>query len=149
MDRDPHFVALEKMYAAGPINELFQPVLEVGEGMASIDMEVSERFFHAGGALHGSVYFKMLDDAAFFAANSLEREVFVLTASFSTRFRRPVTGGRLRAVGRVTEAGGSRYRADSELFDESGAPVAEGSGVFARSRIALVDAMGYADPGSR
>jgi acyl-coenzyme A thioesterase PaaI-like protein len=71
MDRDPHFVALEKMYAAGPINELFQPVLEVGEGMASIDMEVSERFFHAGGALHGSVYFKMLDDAAFFAANSL------------------------------------------------------------------------------
>ena len=149
MDRDAHFEALERMYLAGPINRLYGPEIAVSEGAAVIEMNVSEDFFHAGGSLHGSVYFKMLDDAAFFAANSLEREVFVLTASFSTRFRRPVTGGRLRAVGRVTEAGGSRYRADSELFDESGAPVAEGSGVFARSRIALVDAMGYADPGSR
>ena len=119
MDRDPHFVALEKMYAAGPINELFQPVLEVGEGMASIDMEVSERFFHAGGALHGSVYFKMLDDAAFFAVNSLERDRFVLTTSFTL------------------------YIAEAVLTDSAGGEVARGSGVFVRSRIRLADTPGY------
>jgi uncharacterized protein (TIGR00369 family) len=144
MTRDPHFEALERMYQAGPINRLYGPSIDVSEGSATIEMDVSEDFFHAGRSLHGSVYFKMLDDAAFFAANSLEREVFVLTASFTTRFRRPVTGGRLRAVGRVLDGGGTRYRAQAELFDETGTSVAEGSGVFARSRIPLAEAMGYA-----
>lgn len=148
MEPAEHFAALERMYLAGPINRLYRPHITVSEGGAVVEMDVSEDFFHAGRSLHGSVYFKMLDDAAFFAANSLEREVFVLTASFTTRFRRPVTGGRLRAVGRIVEAEGSRYRAEAELFDESGARVAEGSGVFARSRIPLAEAMGYGRPGS-
>lgn len=143
MDRDPHFVALEKMYGAGPINELFQPVLEVGEGMASIDMEVSERFFHAGGALHGSVYFKMLDDAAFFAVNSLERDRFVLTTSFTLYLTGPVTSGRIRAVGRVAHRTRSQFIAEAVLTDSGGGEVARGSGVFVRSRIRLADTPGY------
>jgi uncharacterized protein (TIGR00369 family) len=143
MDRDLHFLALEKMYAAGPINELFQPVLEVGEGVASIDMEVSEQFFHAGGALHGSVYFKMLDDAAFFAANSLERERFVLTTSFTLYLTGPVTSGRLRAVGRVVHRTRSQFIAEAVLTDSAGDEVARGSGVFVRSRIRLADTPGY------
>ncbi len=93
MDQAEHFAALERMYMAGPINRLYRPEISVSEGGAVVEMDVSEDFFHAGRSLHGSVYFKMLDDAAFFAANSLEREVFVLTASFTTRFRRPVRGG--------------------------------------------------------
>ncbi len=148
MDQAEHFAALERMYMAGPINRLYRPEISVSEGGAVVEMDVSEDFFHAGRSLHGSVYFKMLDDAAFFAANSLEREVFVLTASFTTRFRRPVTGGRLRAVGRITDTDGPRYVAEATLFDETGARVAEGSGVFARSRIPLGEAMGYAGPAS-
>ena len=35
--------------------------------------------FHAAGAGHGTIYFKMLDDAAFYAANSMVEEQFVLT----------------------------------------------------------------------
>jgi acyl-coenzyme A thioesterase PaaI-like protein len=35
---------------------------------------------HSIHAVHGSVYFKALDDAAFFAVNSLVEDVFVLTA---------------------------------------------------------------------
>ena len=37
---------------------------------------------HAAGAVHGSYYFKVLDDACYFAANSLVSDVFVLTVSF-------------------------------------------------------------------
>lgn len=148
MSKDPHFSGLERMYLAAPVNEFYRPTIEVGEGRATVEVEVGPRFFHAAGAVHGSVYFKMLDDAAFFAANSLEREVFVLTASFATRFRRPVTGGRLKAVGKITGAEGARYRAEAVLFDESGTRVAEGSGVFARSRMPLAEAMGYAEPAS-
>ena len=101
MTKDQHFIALENMYLAAPISELYHPSIEISDSEATIEIEVSERFFHSAGGLHGSVYFKMLDDAAFFAANSLEREVFVLTTSFTTYLTRPVSSGTLRSVGRV------------------------------------------------
>lgn len=84
MTENNHFRALEHMYAAAPINQIYEPILTVSEGAAEIEIELSKQYHHSGGAVHGSVYFKMLDDAAFFAANSYETEVFVLTTSFTT-----------------------------------------------------------------
>jgi acyl-coenzyme A thioesterase PaaI-like protein len=84
MPRDSHFVALENMYLAAPINEFYDPRIQVSEAAATAEIELAKRFFHSAATVHGSVYFKMLDDAAFFAANSLEREFFVLTTSFTT-----------------------------------------------------------------
>jgi acyl-coenzyme A thioesterase PaaI-like protein len=68
---------------------------------------VRPEFFHAAHAVHGSVYFKALDDAAFFAVNSLVTDVFVLTASYNLYLTRPVTEGALRAVGRVVHRSAS------------------------------------------
>jgi acyl-coenzyme A thioesterase PaaI-like protein len=79
-----HFKALKRMYAAAPINEIFQPTIEISEGTAIIEMDLHAKNHHSAGAVHGAVYFKMLDDAAFFAVNSLEQEAFVLTTSFTT-----------------------------------------------------------------
>lgn len=143
MMEDPHFAALRNMYLAGPINEIFRPSIEIREGEATIEMEVSERFFHAARAVHGSVYFKMLDDAAFFAANSLERERFVLTASFTTYFTRPITSGTLRSVGKVASRTRSQFIAEAVLVDSQGQEAARGNGVFVRSRIRLEDTPGY------
>jgi len=61
------------MYAAAPINNFFLPKITVSEGESIIEIEITEKLHHAAGGVHGSVYFKMLDDAAFFAANSLEK----------------------------------------------------------------------------
>ena len=57
----------------------------------------------------------MLDDAAFFAANSLERDVFVLTTSFTTYLTRPVSSGTLRSVGRVVNRNKSQFIAEAVL----------------------------------
>lgn len=143
--KDPHFLALEAMYAAAPINDFFEPVLDVQEGQASIEIPVSEKLFHAAMAVHGSVYFKMLDDAAFFAANSLEREFFVLTASFTTYMTRPVVEGRLRSEGQVVDQTKTQFIAESQLFDESGKEVGRGNGIFVRGRLPLTKARGYGD----
>lgn len=78
MNQEDHFRCLQSMYGAGPINKFYKPKMEVPEGKATIEIDISEKLHHSAGAVHGSVYFKMLDDAAFFAANSLETEVFVL-----------------------------------------------------------------------
>ncbi len=143
MPADPHFVALQNMYLAAPINAFYRPTIEVSEAQATIEIEVTDKLFHSARAVHGSVYFKMLDDAAFFAANSLEREVFVLTTSFTTYLTRPVSSGRLRSVGRVVNRNKSQFIAEAVVHDSAGNEVGRGSGVFVRSKLPLADAMGY------
>ena len=74
---EAHYRALEKMYLSAPINSIYEPRISVSHERAEITIDVKESLFHAAGAVHGSVYFKMLDDAAFFAANSIEADHFV------------------------------------------------------------------------
>lgn len=141
---EEHFRKLERMYHRGAtINQYFLPTLRVSQGAAEITMPVRPELFHAAGALHGSVYFKALDDASFFAVNSLVSDVFVLTASFHVHFLRPVSEGRLRATGRVVHRSRTLFLAEAELFDSRERPVGRGSGSFMRSGIALTPEIGY------
>ena len=119
------------------------PRIEVREGEATTEIELSEKFHHAAGAVHGSVYFKMLDDAAFFAANSLEGDVFVLTTSFTTYLTRPVSLGIIRSVGRVVNRNKTQFIAESVAYDSEGNEIGRGSGVFIRGRFPLKEALGY------
>ncbi len=144
MSRDSHFIALENMYLVAPINKFYDPRIQVSDSEATIEIDISERFFHPAGAVHGSVCFKMLDDAAFFAANSLEREFFVLTTSFTTYLTRPVSAGRLRSVGRVVNRNKSQLIAEAVVYDSEGNEVGRGNGIFIRSKVLLKEACGYA-----
>ena len=132
------------MYQSAPINAFFNPVMEVSEGQAIIEIELSEKHHHAAGAVHGSVYFKMLDDAAFFAASSLEFEVFVLTTSFTTYLTRPVSKGTLRSIGKVVNTTKSQFIVDSVVYNEEGKEIGRGSGLFVKSKILLAPDIGYA-----
>lgn len=50
-----HCRALEALYAAAPINRLFDSRLEIaGEGTARIHFTIDSRYHHAAGALHGT-----------------------------------------------------------------------------------------------
>lgn len=143
MTNQNHYRALEDMYKSAPINEIFPPDVAISEGEAEISMEVKPDYFHAAGAMHGSVYFKLLDDSAFFAAASMEEEVFVLTTSFTTYLTRPVSDGRVRAVGKVVNANKSQFIAESVLYDEEGREIARGNGIFVRSKNKLADIASY------
>ena len=97
-----HYQKLENMYFAAPINKFYNPTITVKECTAEITIAVKEDFFHAANAVHGSVYFKMLDDAAFFAVNSIVEDVFVLTGTFETKLLRPITDGKIVSKGIIT-----------------------------------------------
>ncbi len=140
-----HFRSLENMYAAAPINQIYNPTMTVSEGTAEIEIELSEKYHHSGGGVHGSVYFKMLDDAAFFASNSYEKDVFVLTTSFTTYLTRPVSQGKLKAVGKVVNKNKSQFIAEAVVYDSKGNEIGRGNGVFVRSKIPLIQAAGYSD----
>jgi uncharacterized protein (TIGR00369 family) len=141
-----HYRKLEAMYLGAPINRLYRPTIAIGEGTAEVAIDVAPSFFHAAGALHGSVYFKLLDDACFFAVNSLVEDVFVLTSSFTSYMTRPVTGGSLTARGRVVHSGKTLFLAEAEIVNSDGKSVGRGNGAFTRSRIALGPEIGYGEP---
>jgi len=139
-----HFRALERLYKRAPINNLFQSDLEIIErGMARIHFEVDERYYHAAGAVHGTSYFKMLDDAAFYAANSLVSDRFILTTAFNLLFTRPVKLGKVTAEGRWVSGKRRVFVADSRLIDSEGEEIARGTGTFMRSHIPLASLPGY------
>jgi len=138
-----HYQSLQRMYLAAPINQLYLPEIIVTEGEARIGIELRQDFHHAAGAVHGSVYFKMLDDAAYFAASSLEPEFFVLTASFTTYLIRPVSSGLMRSEGRVVSRTRSQFIAESVVYDGRDRELARGSGIFVRGRLPLKDTAGY------
>ncbi|TPG15597.1 PaaI family thioesterase [Sphingomonas oligophenolica] len=139
-----HFRALESLYAAAPINQLFESRLTiVAPGVARIEFDLDERHFHAAGAVHGTSYFKMLDDAAFYAANSLVTDRFLLTTAFNLLFTRPLGSGRVIAEGRWINGKRRVHVADARLIDAQGEEAARGTGTFMRSRIPLSDLPGY------
>lgn len=143
MSNEAHYRKLERMYNASPINTFYKPTLTVEEGFAKIEMDVHESFFHSARAVHGAVYFKLLDDAAWFAANSLETEVFLLTTSFTTYITRPISSGVMHVEGEVVNMNKSQFIAESVVYDENDYEIARGSGIFVRGKTRLEDAMGY------
>ena len=143
MAGDEHYRKLERMYAGAPVNAWYHPELVVSEGRAELRIEVRPDFFHAAGAVHGSVYFKALDDAAFFAAASLVEDVFVLTSSFHLNLTRPVSEGVLLAAGQVVHRSRRLILAEAVLTDAQGRQLARGNGSFLRSEIALSAELGY------
>ena len=145
MSKDPHYLALESLYRAAPVNQRYQPEISVDEGRAEISIEIDERDFHSAGAVHGSVYFKMLDDAAFFAANTLERTYFVLTTSFTTYITRPVSKGKMRSVGRVVNRNRSQFIAEAVVYDDDDREIGRGTGIFVRSKLELSSADGFGE----
>jgi len=140
-----HYRKLENLYLNAKIQRIAYPstTIHIEKDMAEIGLDVEEKYFHGMEAMHGSVYFKMLDDAAFFAANSAVTDVFVLTTSFHINLYRPVKQGRLKAVGKLKFQSRNYLTAEASLFDERGREIASGTGNFAKSRHLLTPEIGY------
>jgi uncharacterized protein (TIGR00369 family) len=139
-----HYRALEALYASAPVNALFESRLEiVAEGHARIRFRVDERVHHAAAAAHGTIYFKMMDDAAFYAANSLVTDRFLLTTAFNLHFTKPIRTGEVVAEGRWVSGRRRVFIAEAHLTDAEGDEIGRGTGTFMRSHIALAGLAGY------
>ena len=145
MEIEIHFRKLERMYLSAPVNiEVYRGItINISQEKAEITLPIEEKYFHAAHAIHGSVYFKMLDDAAFFAVNSIIEDVFAYTVSFNVQLLRPISSGIIKSVGELKFKSNNLFIADSTLFDENGKLAGRGSGNFMRSKIELTENIGY------
>ena len=142
---DSHYRKLERMYLSAPVNTIIYKgiAINISHEKAELKLSIESKFFHAANAIHGSVYFKMLDDAAFFAVNSIVEDVFVYTVSFNTQLLRPASAGVIRSIGELKFKSANLFIADSTLFDEKNRLIGRGSGSFMRSKIELTEGIGY------
>tara|TARA_B100000524_G_scaffold100249_1_gene48098 strand:+ start:1515 stop:1952 length:438 start_codon:yes stop_codon:yes gene_type:complete len=140
-----HYRKLEKMYLGANVNtKIFDTTTcKIEAEKATITLEICENYFHALGAIHGAVYFKMLDDAAYFAVSSFVKDCFMLTSSFNINILRPVSKGKLTAVGTIRYKSSNLFTADAKLYNQEGKEVAFGTGNFARSKMPLSEEVGY------
>jgi uncharacterized protein (TIGR00369 family) len=85
------------------------------------------REFSQGSVLHGGLVATLIDSAC--ACAALARtypEAYVTTIALQVTYLRPVTHGRIRAVGRCVRAGGHVIFCDADVFDEDGELVGNG-----------------------
>ena len=144
MSHQDHYRKLASMYSVAPIQSMYPGTrISIEKGVSVITMPLRDEHHHAAGAMHGSVYFRLLDDAAFFAANSLVEKVFVLTTHISIQLIRPCTEGILTSRGSVVTETGKSIIAESKLYNEAQKIIAIGSGTFQKSQIPLSEDIGY------
>ncbi len=140
-----HYQKLERMYLVANIQKLMfeTTTIKISEGESEVGLTVQEKYHHAGAAMHGAVYFKLLDDAAYFAANSVIEDVFLLTSSFNVNLIRPVVSGKIRAIGKLKSQSKNLLIAEATIYNEEGKEVAFGIGTFMKSGVVLTPEIGY------
>ncbi len=143
MPSNEHYKKLENLYLSGPINTFFKPQISISKGKAEIITYADSRFYHAAEALHGSIFFKALDDAAYFAAASRILDYFLVTTTFQIHFIRPTTSKILKSIGEIVQITPQYILANSLLYNEKNKEIARGTGTFMKSQTKLSAEIGY------
>ena len=103
------------------------PSIDISESAAVIEMKVNPNYFHAGKILHGSIYFKMLDDSGVFCCSVYCERLFVVTSNFNIYFFRPIVEDYLIAKGSVISRSKNIVTVESKLFNSTWKICASGS----------------------
>ena len=144
MELTDHQKRLQRVYASAPIMRFYNTsYLGFTEEGTKLTLQVDPKYFHAERAMHGSVYFRMLDDAAYFACAGIEDDKFIVTKNFNVELLRPVSSGKITAIGSVTGSNKKGYQAKSELYDENEQLIATGTGNFVRMDRPWTEVFGY------
>ena len=138
-----HFKNIINGYSNAPINQIFKPKMILSLGQCEIEMKISKNFHHSANSLHGSIYFKMLDDAAWGASNTYIDDVFLFTYNFNIYLTKPVSSGIIISKGKVIDKKDGKIKAKSILYDSKKNEIARGDGLFMKSKYLLKDAIGF------
>jgi acyl-coenzyme A thioesterase PaaI-like protein len=134
-----HCERLERIYLSSACDDDNEAGVRVQEGESEIVTPLHERHYRSDGTLDNASCFKLLDDAAALAVNSVVRDVLVRTENFNVRYAHVAPAGELVARGRLLGLSEDQYLAESVLVDSEGREVCRGAGAFVRGATALTD----------
>ena len=132
-----HFKNIINVYSNAPINQLFKPKMKVSLGQCEIEMKISKNFHHSANSFLGSIYFKMLDDAAYFASQTHEKEFFLYTVNFEVNFIKTVSKEVIISKGKLLKKSSNKLISKAMLYGCNGEEIGYGKGIFVKSNILL------------
>lgn len=141
--KQEHFRKLERMYHVLTVSRLLAVNLTVEAGTAVVEWS-GRRGLDRAGAHEDAICFRMVSDAALFAANSIEMENVLTTVDFNVRFLHGAAQGGMFCNGLAVHRADSLFFAQAELFDGQGRCLAIGSGTLRPTDVALASMAGYA-----
>ncbi|MHA6259927.1 PaaI family thioesterase [Sporosarcina sp. CAU 1771] len=125
-----HYENLKKMQKGevpnAPIGDFLGfKVIDVEQGMVTIEMETSERFYNPMGTLHGGILGDLADAAMgyTFATTLADDEAFT-TLEIKLNFLKPIWKTKLRAVGNVVKKGNTIGLLECHIYDSEESLVA-------------------------
>ena len=138
-----HFDNIINCYGNAPINQIFNPKMKLNLGECEIEMKISKKFHHSANSLHGSIYFKMLDDAAWAASNTYIDDFFLFTYNFNIYLTKPVSNGIIISKAKAVYEKNGKIKAKSFLYDSKNNEIAHGEGLFMKSKYLLKDTISF------
>ncbi|WP_156383732.1 hypothetical protein [Pseudoxanthomonas sp. Root65] len=137
-----HSRKLDHMYHALAVSRLLEVNLTVEAGSAVIECSGRDALARADG--HEDAHcFRMISDAALFAASSIETECALETVDFNVRFLSRGTRKDMLSNRLLVHKSWGLFFAQAELFDQEGRCLAVGSGTLRLTETTLASMMGY------
>lgn len=141
-----HFERLIRLYASAPIHNFYSGIkMDLDAELCQISLKIYPKYFHGGSAVHGSVYFKLLDDTCYFKCQAHVHDYFLLTKSFQIELKRPLTEGTIVSIAQSVEIIDNGFKSSAILYDERHKIAATGEGIFVKSKTPLLNISAYAD----
>ena len=103
-------------------------ISESEPGRVVLELETGPQHRHGGGLVQGGIITQIADAAMGMSLGTLQEDgLWNTTIELKINFIRPVTSGRLRAVGRVVEMKQTLFFSEADVLDEQGRIVAKAS----------------------
>ncbi|MDM8525320.1 PaaI family thioesterase [Desulfococcaceae bacterium HSG8] len=95
---------------------------------ANIDLETGQCHLQPYGIVHGGVLATLIDTATFWAAfMRIPEDAGLVNIDLKLNYLRPVTSGRLKALGQAIRSGRTVSYAEARVSDENGELIAHGT----------------------
>jgi uncharacterized protein (TIGR00369 family) len=110
---------------AGWMATLGARITESEPGRVVLELEAGPQHRHGGGIVQGGVIAQIADAAMGMSLGTLQEDgLWNTTIELKINFIRPVSSGRIRAVGRVIEMKETLFFSEADVLDETGKLVA-------------------------
>jgi uncharacterized protein (TIGR00369 family) len=98
---------------------------EVGDGTASVHLDVRDELLQYHGVVHGGAIASLIDTATAFAVLSrIDLDDHITTTDLTIHYLRPVSSGRMTATARIVRGGRRLFVLSVDVTNDNGALVA-------------------------
>ena len=138
-----HLEKLENMYLSDPVNKELNPGVKILEGETEIHIPVRKKISNDDGSIIGCICYKLMEDAAILAVNSIVDDVQVSASNFNIYLSNSIASRELTARAKFIGRSGDQILVETVVIDDNRSEIARGNGAFVKGSVKLDQLDGY------